>query len=160
LKAWLLAVALFVSPKALFLAQPPSTDVKLENLTAVPQELRAGDGVLVTGAGCASGNQVRFDLYSPKIQSSAVAVADGAGGFTEIVRIPPGTKVGRAWLRATCIAPNSDQRIMQAVLLVRRPKFLITWTNVFFGAGTALLVAGFGLIVARGSRVERPRRPI
>lgn len=131
----------------------PEADV----LTAVPRELRAGEETTVTGEGCAPGNTVRFVLSDPDPGPSAEVIAQGDGTFVQTIALPPTTKVGRAWLRATCITPDSESRTMEAVLLVSRPQFVITWTNVIFGIGTALVTGGIGLAMLRQS--DHTKRP-
>jgi hypothetical protein len=133
------------------LAQPPEPgpNTEVRQLTAVPSEVRAGDDVTVTGSGCDSGNQVRFDLFNPELRSSAEALARGDGTFVQSIKLPPTTKVGRTWLRATCLTPESEEKVMEAVLLVTRPQFVVTWTNVLFGIGAALMTAGIGLAMLR-----------
>jgi len=148
-------LCLWASPA---LAQGASLDDSgVEQLTAVPRELRAGDDVTVSGSGCAPGNQVRFELRDPAPHSSADGAVAGDGTFVQSIRIPSTTNVGRSWLRATCLTADSEQRVMEAVLLIRRPEFVITWTNVLFGAGAALVTAGIGLSVLRGSHHRHPR---
>jgi hypothetical protein len=140
----------------------PEADV----LTAVPRELRAGEETTVTGEGCAPGNTVSFVLSDPDPGPSAEGIAQGDGTFVQTITLPSTTKVGRAWLRATCITPESESKVMEAVLLVSRPSFVITWTNVIFGIGTALVTGGIGLAMLRqsdhakhpSSRVTKKRR--
>jgi hypothetical protein len=132
-------------------AQPadPSAETIVGELTATPLNVRAGEDVAVTGIGCAPGNEVRFDLYNPELRSSANARARGDGTFVASINLASTTKVGRTWLRATCLTPDSEEKVMEAVLLVSRPEFVVTWTNIFFGAGTALVTAGIGLTMLK-----------
>lgn len=133
------------------LGQPPEPgdDTAVGVLTAVPRELRAGDDLTVTGSGCAPGNQVLFELYNPNLQSSADGVVRGDGTFVQSIHLAPTTRVGRSWLRATCLTPESEEKVTEAVLLVSRPEFVVTWTNVAFGAGFCLVTAGIGLAMLR-----------
>lgn len=140
-------------------AQPAgdTSDSAVDELTAVPRELRAGDDVTVSGSGCAAGNQVLFELYDPDLHSSASGVAQGDGTFVQSVNLPSTTKVGRSWLRASCLTPESEQKVMEAVILVNRPQFVVTWVNVIFGIGTAFVTAGIGLAMLRQSDGRRHR---
>lgn len=151
------AVALLLvwAPGAYAQPREPLDDTDAADLTAVPRELRAGESVTVSGSGCAPGNQVRFELYSPDLHSSADAVVGSDGTFVQSINLPSTTKVGRSWLRATCLTPESDQRVMDAVLLVSRPDFVITWTNIIFGLGAALVTAGIGLTMLRQPQGRR-----
>lgn len=150
----LAVVGMWVSPA---FAQTDSLELAPEAdvLTAIPRELRAGEATTVTGEGCAPGNTVRFVLSDPYPGPSVEAVAQGDGTFVQAIALPSTTKVGRAWLRATCITPESESKVMEAVLLVSRPKFVITWTNVIFGIGTALTTAGIGLAMLKQSDSSR-----
>ena len=156
----LLALALVPIWAAPAFAQPadPGEGTEFEELTAVPRELRAGEDVTVSGAGCAPGNQVRFELYNPDLHSSADGVVRGDGTFVQSVNLPSTTKPGRSWLRATCLTAEADQKVMEAVLLVNRPEFVVTWTNVVFGLGTALVTAGIGLAMLRPPDRRHPTR--
>jgi hypothetical protein len=131
--------------------KPPET-TELPRLTASRDRLRAGEKVTVTGYGCTGGDVVRFELYNPQLASSASAVTDSDGSFVQLINVPTSAQVGRAWLRASCSTPESRERILQAVLLITRPPFLITWVNVFFGLGTSLMVGGFLVVFLRGHR--------
>ena len=150
LKSWAVAallVALWAMPA---LAQPVDPDETIvEKLEAAPQELRAGETVTVTGGGCSPGNQVRFELYNPDLDASAEGFARADGTFVQSINLATTTTLGRSWLRATCLGPDSEQKVMEAVLLVHRAAFVVTWTNVFLGAGAALITAGIGLAVLR-----------
>jgi hypothetical protein len=136
-------------------AQPAGGPEDPQELIAEPREVRAGDDITVSGEGCAPGNQVKFELYDPDLHSSATGLAQGDGSFVQSVNLPTTTKVGRSWLRATCLTPESEQRVMEAVILVNRPEFVITWVNVIFGLGTAFVVAGIGLAMLRQSDSRR-----
>jgi hypothetical protein len=144
-------VGMWVSPA---LAQSESAR-EADVLTPVPRELKAGEATTVTGEGCAPGNTVRFVLSDPEPGPSVEAIAQGDGTFVQTIALPSTTKVGRAWLRATCITSESESRVMEAVLLVSRPRFVITWTNVLFGIGTALTTAGIGLAMLKQSDSSR-----
>lgn len=146
----LAVIGLWASP-AFGQADSPELAPEADVLTAVPRELRAGEATTVTGEGCAPGNTVRFILSDPDPGPSVEAIAQGDGTFVQTIVLPSTTKVGRAWLRATCITPDSESKVMEAVLLVSRPKFVITWTNVIFGIGTALITAGIGLAMLKQS---------
>ncbi len=152
----LAVVSIWVSPAFAQTGSPelaPEADV----LTAVPRELRAGEATTVTGEGCAPGNSVSFVLSDPDPGPSVEAIAQGDGTFVQTIALPSTTKVGRAWLRATCITPESESKVMEAVLLVSRPRFVVTWTNVIFGIGTALTTAGIGLAMLKQS--DSSKRP-
>lgn len=131
--------------------EEPEADV----LIAEPRELQAGGQTTVSGSGCAPGNSVSFVLSDPDPGPSAEGVAQGDGTFAHTIALPSTTRVGRVWLRATCITPASESKIMEAVLLVSRPRFVITWTNVIFGIGTALITAGIGLAMLKQSDSSR-----
>jgi hypothetical protein len=152
----LLLLALLSLPAVPALAQPPEPGDRtvVGKLTAQPKELRAGADVTVTGSGCTPGGQVRFELYNPQLQASADGAVRGDGTFVQSINLPPSTKVGRSWLRAACLTPESEQKVMEAVLLVNRPEFVVTWTNVLFGVGAALVTLGIGLGMLR-----QPSRP-
>ena len=155
LLAALALAGLWVSP-ALAQTDLPELEPEADVLVAVPRELRAGETTTVTGEGCAPGNTVRFVLSDPDPGPSVEAIAQGDGTFVQTIALPSTTRVGRVWLRATCITPESESKVMEAVLLVSRPKFVITWTNVFFGIGTALTTAGIGLAMLK--QPDSPRR--
>jgi hypothetical protein len=121
-------------------------------------ELRAGEELTVAGFGCASGNQVRFDLYDPELSSSAETVAKADGTFAQSIRIPTTAQVGRTWLQATCLTADSQPRVMEAVLLIDRPRFVVTGVNVAFGLGTTLVVFGLGLLILRDPSRRRSTR--
>lgn len=129
----------------------PAPEPQVEEMTAEPRELRAGEAVTLSGSGCAPGNQIRFELRNPDLQSSVNSDAEPDGSFVQTIVLPSTTAPGRTWLRAVCLAPDSSERTMEAVLLVTRPRFLVTWTNILFGIGTALLTAGLGLAMLRPS---------
>lgn len=147
-------VGIWASP-AFAQTDSPELEPEADVLTAVPRELRAGEATTVTGEGCAPGNTVRFVLSDPDPGPSVEAIAQGDGTFVLTIALPSTTKVGRAWLRATCITPESESKVMEAVLLVSRPRFVITWTNVIFGIGTALITAGIGLAMLKQSDSSR-----
>jgi hypothetical protein len=107
---------------------------------------------MVSGHGCAGGESVRFELYDPDPDSSVSTVANNNGTFAQLIRVPAGAHVGRAWLRASCRTPESGERILQAPLSIAQPPFVITWTNVLFGFGVSLMVAGFLLALRRRVR--------
>jgi hypothetical protein len=155
----LLLVVAVVLVSAPALAAPPPLNPQDETgeLLVSPPEVRAGEAASVVGEGCAPGNQVQFDFYNPKLSSSAQASAKGDGTFVLAVGFPANSKIGRTWLRATCLTSASHQRVMQAVVLVSRPKFVITGVNLAFGAGTLLVVLGLGLLALR-SPAKRRRR--
>lgn len=142
----LLAVLAAASPA---LGAPAESTGNLQPLTVSPEQLAAGETVTVSGAGCAAGNRVQLDLYNPERMEPAIVPANGAGSFQQIVKIPASSKVGRAWIRATCMGPDSEPQVMQATLLVSRPEFVITGTNIVFGVGTSLFVIGLGMLVLR-----------
>lgn len=150
------AVILALYPSAA-LAAPPPPDPKAQigDLMVDPRELKAGDEVKVAGSGCTSRNQVQFELYSPKLRSTVAATAKSDGTFAQTIRFPSTTNVGRTWLRATCLTPDSNQRVMEAVLLVSRPDFLITGINLAFGVGSALVIFGLGVLALKDAK----RRP-
>ena len=148
LLAALALAGLWVSP-ALAQSDLPELEAEADVLVAVPRELRAGETTTVTGEGCAPGNTVRFVLSDPDPGPSVEAIAQGDGTFVQTIALPSTTRAGRVWLRATCITPESESKVMEAVLLVSRPKFFITWTNVIFGIGTALTTAGIGLAMLK-----------
>jgi hypothetical protein len=125
-------------------------------LTAEPRDVRAGDAVTVTGGGCQPGHEVHFELYNPDLQSSAAGVVRGDGTFVQSITLAPSTQVGPNRLRATCLTPESVEKVMEAALEVSRPEFVIAWTNVIFGAGAALITSGIGLAMLR--RPSRRRR--
>lgn len=154
----LLAVVLMCIVAAPAAAQPvdPTVEPVAEHMTAEPEELRAGDAVTVTGEGCAPGNRIRFELLNPDLATTAESQAAADGTFVQTLVLPSATKPGRTWLRAICLTPEGTERLMEAVILVRRPEFLITWTNVLFGLGTALLTAGLGIALL--SSPNRRRR--
>lgn len=156
-----LASFLALSPSAA-LAEPPEPGPQAEigNLVVAPAELKAGAAVTVVGTGCAPGNQVRFEVYNPDLSSSADGTAKSDGTFSQAIRFAPSSNVGRTWLRATCLTSDSRQRVMQAVLLVSRPDFLVTGVNLAFGAGSTMVVFGLGLLVLRGSRSPAGRRKL
>lgn len=157
MKQLLLVLALIGLSASAATAQPvgPTGETAVEELTAVPRDVRAGEDVTVSGSGCDPGNQVLFELYDPDLNSSANGVAQGDGTFVQSVNLPSTTKVGRSWLRASCLTPESEQRVMEAVILVRRPEFVVTWVNVIFGIGTAFVTAGIGLAMLRQSDSRR-----
>lgn len=128
----------------------PPEGTELQPLTASRGSLRAGETITVTGYGCTGGDEVRFELFDPLPASSTFAVAQSDGTFVQLINVPTSAQVGRAWLRASCSTPESQERILQAVLLITRPAFLITWVNVFFGLGTSLIVGGFLVVFLRG----------
>ena len=156
LLAALTLAGIWVSP-AFAQADLPELEPEADVLVAVPRELRAGETTTVTGEGCAPGNTVSFVLSDPDPGPSVEAIAQGDGTFVQTIALPSTTKVGRAWLRATCITPESESKVMEAVLLVSRPKFVVTWTNVIFGIGTALTTAGIGLAMLKQS--DSSKRP-
>lgn len=143
-------------------AVPPDPTGDLQPLTVSSQRLRAGESVTVSGDGCAPGNQVRLDVFNPDRLEPATIPANSAGGFEQVVEIPASSKVGRAWIRATCLSPDAEQRVMQATVLLSRPEFVITPINVIFGLGTSIFVLGLGLLVLRKpgepAPVPAPRR--
>lgn len=157
MKALLAALAL-----TLALAAPAGAQLEdqagepaVEELRAVPRELRAGEPVTVSGSGCAPGNQVRFELRNPDLKSAVASDAQADGSFVETIVLPSTTKAGRTWLRASCLTSESTERVMEAVLLVRRPDFVVTWTNVLFGFGAAMLTGAIGLALVRPDRRRR-----
>lgn len=142
-----LALLLLTAVPASAVPADPTGD--LAPLTVSSQQLRAGQSVTVSGAGCAPGNQVQLDVFNPDRLEPATIPANSAGGFEQVVQMPASSKVGRAWIRATCLTPDAEQRVMQATVLLTRPEFVITPINVIFGLGTAIFVLGLGLLVLR-----------
>ena len=128
-------------------------------LSTVPQELRAGGSVMVAGSGCAGGNTVRFDFYDPGLSSSAAAVTDGNGTFAQLIHVPSTAREGRALLRAVCQSPESEELVQEAAILIKRPPWAVTWTNVAFGVATSLVVTGLGLHFLRRPTKLRIVRP-
>jgi hypothetical protein len=150
---------LLLLPSAAEAAPPqPPQGTEFQKLSASTDHLVAGEEVLVTGDGCAGGDQVRFELYDPQLDSSASTVANTDGTFVQRIRVPTSAQVGRAWLRASCRTPESSEKILQAVLLISRPAFVITWINVLFGVGTFLMVWGLLLALLRRHHSRRVRR--
>lgn len=130
-------------------------------LNATPRELAAGGEVTVSGDGCEPGEPVDFHFYVPQRDTSVTlsAPAGSDGTFSAVVNVPIGTPPGRVWLHSSCPAPDSeDGRLLQAVLLISRPEFAITWTNILLGVGSALVVAGLGLSILREASARRRRR--
>jgi hypothetical protein len=169
-----LAIVLTAVP-AVALAQEPEVDpdADVAPLNAVPRELAAGEQVTVTGDGCGGAGRVQFHLYYPaKEQTLSVdAPVESDGTFSQAITVPINAPPGRVWLHATCLNEDRDERILETVLLVSDPPFLVTWTNVLFGAGTSLVVMGGGIRVlrrrhdrrigkaVRSSKKSRNRRP-
>jgi hypothetical protein len=135
----------------------PAPGREVAKLTASRERLRAGEGVTVSGGGCAEGSEVRFELYDPDLHSSASTSARGDGTFTQLVQVPSTGPLGRAWLRASCQTPDSELSVREVVLLVTRPAFIITWTNVLFGLGASLVTAGFAFAVLRQPQARKNR---
>jgi hypothetical protein len=158
--AMLLAALLLVFIPSAAAASPPQTSpgAELQELTASRERLRAGDELMVAGNGCAAAKEVRFELYDPALNSSASALAASDGTFSQLIHVPPTAHAGRAWLRASCQTPESGKRVLQAVVLITRPAFVITWANLLFGLGTSLLVGGFGVVLLRQPNARRSDR--
>jgi hypothetical protein len=140
-------------------AQPAvDSSTSMETLSATPTELKAGEDVAVAGSGCAPENQVRFELYDPQLSSATQTFSGTDGAFMLTVHIPASAKIGRNWLRASCLSVDAKPRIMEAVLLVKRPQFEITRINLFLGLGTALMFFGIGLLSLRDPTRSRRSR--
>jgi hypothetical protein len=162
-----LAIVLMAVP-AVALAQEPEIDPDADvvPLSAFPRELAAGEQVTVSGDGCTGEDQVQFHLYYPaKERSLSVeAPVEADGTFSQAITVPLNAPSGRVWLHATCRNEQRDERILETVLLVSEPPFLVTWTNVLFGAGTALVIMGVGISVLRrrherrSGKMVKPRR--
>jgi len=134
-------------------AEPPAPPAGAitGTLDAYPKEPYLGTAVGLSGKGCRPNSTVRLDFFDPGLRSSARAEAGGDGSFVDTVDIPSDASAGRAWARATCDDPGGGQRILDATLVVVRPRIVIAWINVLFGAGVALVVAGSGLLLRRGT---------
>ncbi len=141
------------------LARPPAPALgeTLLDLNVSPREIAAGELVAVRGTGCEAVDNVRFELYSPYLSSEGSVATDSDGSFESRIQIPPMTKSGRAWLRAICAWKGPGNRTFEATLLVKR-QILVGWINLFFGIGTTLVVASFGLAVRRRPP-HKSRRP-
>lgn len=137
----------------------PDTAGRLQPLNVSPTEVRAGESVTVGGSGCTPEGPVQLDLYNPSRLEPAVITAGPDGSFRQIVNIPSDSKVGRARIRATCLTPDSEERVMQATIGVSNPQFLLTWVNVMFGLGASTFVMGLGLLVLRNPDRRRRAAP-
>jgi hypothetical protein len=129
-------------------------DGEFAKLITSRERLKAGEAVTVHGEGCAEGAEVRFELYDPNLHSSVSSTAQADGTFTELIQVPTTAPIGRTWLRASCETPDSQLSVREAVLLVTRPTFVVTWMNVLFGLGATLVTAGFGFAVLRRPQVR------
>jgi len=155
----LLVILLTVVPAAAALAQEPEIqpDADVAPLHAFPRELAAGEQVSVNGDGCTGPGRVQFHLYYPARERtlSVDAPVEADGTFSQAITVPLNAPPGRVWLHATCLTQDRDERILGTVLLVSAPPFLVTWTNVLFGAGTTLVVLGAGIRILRGRHQRR-----
>lgn len=139
-------------------AQPPTLGDTGE-LEVTPETAAPGEQVAIAGDGCEVGASVELDLYNPQpIARGRLAAAGAAGEFRASVEIPDHARAGRAWLRATCEGSEGEAVVSDATILITRPPLTITWVNVIFGVGTALVVTGLGLEARRTTRRRRGRR--
>jgi hypothetical protein len=150
------ALLVGASARASF-AEPPSppagTDVR--PMTTSTRSIHPGGTVDVTAEGCDAGAAIKLDLYNPELVASDEATAGDDGSFAVTLLIPEDSTVGRAWIRASCRDGDTDA-IFEAIVLVNRPRLVITWINVLFGLGAFFLVMGFGLVVRRKPTHKKP----
>lgn len=125
-------------------------------LRARPSQAAPGESIRVEGEGCAPGAEVSIVLEAAESDREGSVTSASQGGFAATLTIPESVKAGRVWVRARCQNPDDDMRVMQTQILVTRPPLEITFVNLAFGSGIALVVMGFGISLRSRRRGSRP----